>query len=179
MNRRQLLIRSVLGAAAVAGFGYFHWSDRQSPIPEPQTTFLTTPDIDMLLALAPIMLNDALSADDDTRAAQLTTLISRFDAACLLLYPRTRDELRQLFNTLDHQAGRLLLTGQTQSIDALTAQEKQSLLSHWREHFLPLYNAAYLGLHNLMMASFYGDAQHWPLLDYAGPPLVRDYGESS
>lgn len=178
LSRRQLLIAGIASAAAAGGVALVTLRPRTREMPIPISQFLREHDKSLLMALAQVLLAGALSEDEAQQTAQLQTVIERLDAACLLLYPRARDELRELFDLLDRLAGRLLLTGDALAVEQRDSAAREQILESWRQHFSALITSAYHGLHNLVLASFYGDPQHWHLLDYAGPPTVRVYPES-
>ena len=160
LSRRQLLIAGIASAAAAGGVAVVALRSRTQSMPMPSSEFLRDNDKTILMALAQVLLAGALSEDEAQQRAQLQTVIERLDAACLLLYPRARDELRELFDLLDHQAARLLLTGDALAIEQRDSAAREQILESWRQHFSALITSAYHGLHNLILASFYGNPQH-------------------
>ena len=179
LTRRALLLGAMAGAAGLAGMRYWRNSAEYELPPLPTSSFLNRDDQENLAAFIPVFLNGVLSSNETTRHQEITTVIERIEASVQLLYPRTRDELRELFDGLNHAATRVILTSQTASITTLSIEERDAILKQWRNSFLALLNTAYIGIHNLVMTSFYGDSQHWHHLSYDGPPMVRDYGVSS
>ena len=173
LTRRQLLLGSLIGGAALAGLTLSLAPSDDAAAPQPELTFLTGDDALILTALIPALLDGALSADAATRQQQINAVIRRLDEALRHLYPRTRAELRELFDLLGNKAGRVTLAGVWSNWSHASLQDKNEFLNAWRDSFLDLLQTAYAGLHNLVMASFYGDSANWALVDYAGPPQVR------
>ncbi len=173
LTRRQLLLGSLIGGAALAGLtlSLAPSDDEASAIRE--LKFLTGNDALILTALLPVLLDGALAADSAQRKQQINAVIARMDQALQHLYPRTRTELRQLFDLLENKAGRVALAGVWSNWASASFEHRQAFLLHWRNNFLELLQTAYAGLHNLAMASFYGDPANWALVGYAGPPQVR------
>lgn len=173
LTRRQLLLGSLIGGAALAGLT-LALAPRDEPTPAAAPLqFLTADDVLVLTALLPVLLDGALATEPSLRARQIAALLQRLDQAVLHLYPRSRAELRELFQLLENKAGRVVLAGVWSNWAQASAADKHGFLLHWRDSFLDLLQTAYAGLHNLVMASFYGDPNNWTLVGYAGPPQVR------
>ena len=173
LTRRQLLLGSLIGGAALAGLTLsFAPSDKDSA-PQPELKFLTGDDALILGALIPALLDGALSDEVTLQQQQIQSVTQRLDEALLYLYPRTRAELRELFDLLGNKAGRVTLAGVWSNWSHASLADKNEFLNRWRDSFLDLLQTAYAGLHNLVMASFYGDSANWALVGYAGPPQVR------
>ena len=173
LTRRQLLLGSLLGGAALAGLTLSLAPADDAAAPQPELKFLTGDDALILSALIPVLLDGALSSDANIQQQQVQTVIRRLDEALRHLYPRTRAELRELFDLLGNKAGRVTLAGIWSNWASASLHDKNEFLNDWRESFLDLLQTAYAGLHNLVMASFYGDSANWALVGYAGPPQVR------
>ncbi len=173
LTRRQLLLGSLIGGAALAGLALSLAPADNAAVGNDELKFLTGDDALILSALIPALLDGALSADATLRAQQIRAVIARMDQALQHLYPRTRAELRQLFDLLENKAGRVVLAGVWSNWASTTLEDRNAFLQHWRDNFLELLQTAYSGLHNLVMASFYGDPANWALAGYAGPQQVR------
>jgi hypothetical protein len=49
-----------------------------------------------------------------------------------------------------------------------------AMLESWRHHYLALLQTAYLGLRELVMASYYACPEHWGAIGYAKPSFLLD-----
>lgn len=173
LTRRQLLWSTLIGGAALAGLTLVIAPGDDAPAASAELKFLNDSDVLVLTALIPALLDGALATDPTQQSQQIRALLRRFDQALLHLYPRTRAELRQLFDLLTNKAGRVALAGVWSNWTQASLADKQQFLNQWRDSFLDLLQTAYAGLHNLVMASFYGDPDNWLLAGYNGPPQVR------
>lgn len=194
MRRRQLLLISTGSIAAALGFSLLPVVDESAiDAPEidasandmPDGTNPETESADALVlhvlrprdrlifeALIPILLHGALAEDAPRRQAQQRAVLIGVDTALRHLYPRVRDELRQFLDLLARRAGALLLAAEVRRWPQLDHAGRERLLQQTRDHWLALFRAAYAGLHNLVMAAFYGDAGNWPRTGYSGPPAL-------
>jgi len=46
-------------------------------------------------------------------------------------------------------------------------------LGRWQHSRLALLRSAYDGLHQLVLAAWYGNSRAWPAIGYPGPPSLR------
>ncbi|NQD36302.1 twin-arginine translocation pathway signal protein [Permianibacter sp. IMCC34836] len=173
LTRRQLLLSTLIGGAALVGLTLAIAPGDDAPAAPAELKFLNGDDVLVLTALIPALLDGALATEPMQRSQQIQQLLIRFDQALLHLYPRTQAELRQLLDLLTNKAGRVAVAGVWSNWANASLNDKQQFLNHWRDSFLDLLQTAYSGLHNLVMASFYGDPANWALAGYAGPPTVR------
>jgi hypothetical protein len=54
-----------------------------------------------------------------------------------------------------------------------SAAELTQMLETWRHSYFALLQTAYLGLRELVMASFYACPEHWSRLHYVKPQLFK------
>ncbi|MCE9677640.1 TAT leader-containing periplasmic protein [Shewanella sp. AS1] len=122
--------------------------------------------------LLPVFLDGALPQTEALRvAAQNRTL----DAIALTLQqlPRdARDELEQLVELLESRLSLLILTGSMTPLLLRTPVQLAQMLEHWRRGYLDLMVAAYQGLRELVMSSYYGCPDHWSQLNYERPLIA-------
>ncbi len=192
MRRRQLLLISTGSIAAALGFALLpvidtaenaaaereanseaNNADSESGAADAaQFHILRARDRLIFEALIPVLLHGALADDHSHRRAQARTVLLGVDTALRHLYPRVRDELRQFLDLLARRVGALLLAAEVRRWPQLDHAGREQLLQHTRDHWLALFRAAYAGLHNLVMAAFYGDPGNWPRTGYTGPPAL-------
>lgn len=169
-SRRELLKTGVLGCAALAivGLAAGAWA-RAQPI-EGDFTFLTPEDRVIVAAIAPVMLGGALPAGGTERASAEIEVVLGVDRAISGLAPATQAELRQLFDLLGLGIARVLVAGLWPSWDEAGAEDIAGFLERWRTSRFDLLRSAYLGLHELIIAAWYGNPRAWPGIGYPGPP---------
>lgn len=169
-SRRELLKTGVLGCAALAivGLAAAAWA-RAQPI-EGDFTFLTPEDRVIVAAIAPVMLAGALPAGGTERASAEIEVVRGVDRAISGLAPATQAELRQLFDLLGLGIARVLVAGLWPSWDEAGAEDIAGFLERWRTSRFDLLRSAYLGLHELIIAAWYGNPRAWPRIGYPGPP---------
>ncbi|MCZ6522717.1 MAG: hypothetical protein O7A68_02480 [Alphaproteobacteria bacterium] len=169
-SRRELLKTGVLGCAALAivGLAAGAWA-RAQPI-EGDFTFLTPEDRVIVAAIAPVMLAGALPAGGAERASAEAEVVLGVDRAISGLAPATQAELRQLFDLLGLGIARVLVAGLWPSWDEAGAEDIAGFLERWRTSRFDLLRSAYLGLHELIIAAWYGNPRAWPGIGYPGPP---------
>lgn len=167
LARRRVLAGGVLVGTLALGGGALFWPRREAGRETAGSWhFLRPADRAALAALAPALLGPSLWPAPDAAAEQ--RLAQGVDLAIAYLLPRTRDELRQLFDLLASPGGRWLLLGQCAAWDGAAPAGLAAGLSAWRGHRLDLLRAAYDGLRELVYAVWYGDPAHWPALGYPG-----------
>jgi hypothetical protein len=81
-------------------------------------------------------------------------------------------EIRQLFGLLEFPVTRALAAGVWSAWDAAAPQQIAGFLTRWRYSGIALFRSGYQALHQLVMASWYGNAASWPRIGYPGPPRV-------
>ncbi|NVK23010.1 MAG: twin-arginine translocation signal domain-containing protein [Kangiellaceae bacterium] len=172
LSRRSLLKASLLGAGVVAT-GISVWqlalSDDNQLIEQEQFNyqFLSIDDRILLWALIPAYLEAAI---DPNEQVIRFTILHNIDSAIGLLPLSTQDELRELLDILTFQLGRAFLARVWSSWTHADLEQLQGFLTRWRESFMTLLRAGYLGLHQLIFGSYYGEINAWQAIGYSGPP---------
>ena len=126
-------------------------------------------DARILAAIAPVMLAGAIPPGNDT----LNAVIANFETAVGGLTPSVQDEVAQLFTLLRVTPLRMLATGVMHSWSHATPGEIAGFLNGWRFSNIAKLRSAYDALHQLVLASWYGDPASWKRIGYSGPPLVK------
>ncbi|GAB4345291.1 MAG: hypothetical protein Kow006_02330 [Gammaproteobacteria bacterium] len=176
ITRRALLKWGVTGAAGLAfGCSGFGGDDRGESFyrdPDHPYRFLTDEDQIIVAAIAPVMLGEALPADPAAHRERIREVVRGVDYAISLLSEATRDELRDLFGLLGNSLGRVIIAGLWSRWDRAGPAEVGRFLNDWRLAYLDLLRQGYQGLHELIMAAWYGNPASWPDIGYPGPPEV-------
>lgn len=182
MNRRGFLKLGlggtlVLGAAGLgvqlAGYDTTPAGTLENPAGGPQGhdfRFLSERDIALFQALLPTLLAGALASDPEDRRNAIHGTLVHIDQAITAFSPANRRELRKLFDLLNLAPSRLALAGIWQDWPAVTREQVEAFLQHWRDSRFGLLNSGYIALSKLTNVAFYGAREHWPASGYPGPP---------
>lgn len=172
-SRRRFLQVGALGSALLALNSLAARPARaEARQPGSQAVFLTAADNAVLLAIAPVMLAGALPAPQAARAAALDDILAGVDLAVSGLAPATQGEVRQLFDLLEMSAGRVLAAGVWDPWPEASRDTIASFLDDWRTSWIGMFRTAYLALHELIMAAWYGNPNSWAAIGYGGPPTI-------
>ena len=170
--RRSFLKGSAITAALIAS-GTCIWQlsliDSNSEVEQESHDyqFLTLDDRLLLWAIIPAYLDGALPVEEINLRFEL---LHSIDSAISLLPQSTQDELRELLDVLTHQLGRAFLANVWTSWNSTGANQVEEFLKRWRESFITLLRAGYLGLHQLIFGSFFAESFAWQAIGYPGPP---------
>ena len=179
-TRRQILKAITKTAAAtslVAVSGVSIWQlslqDTQQTVEQDDYDyeFFTLDDRLVLFAITPVILGSALKPDE--RESSIIFLIQQLDKAISFTSRISQEELRQLFDILANQLGRAFLAGVWQSWNRAKPKEIQQFLKEWRDSFLTILRSGYLGLHQMVMGTFYSLPESWQTIGYPGPPKLN------
>ncbi len=97
-------------------------------------------------------------------------VLRNIDGAISGLPQSTQDELRQLFGLLSFQLSKALVAGIWTRWNKASIDSLQFFLSGWQESYLALLRTGYLGLHQIIIGSYYGEPMSWQSIGYPGPP---------
>lgn len=169
-TRRRLLLGGLAacGALAAAGLIYEFSPDRAASDPQYRFTVLDDEDRAIIAAIAPVMLEGALS-----NPAAVEQVVRGTDTAIAGLPLSVRAEIRQLFGILRFPLSRMLLAGIWHPWHDASRDEIAGFLHNWRFSNLLQLRSAYNALHQLMLAAWYGNGESWPAIGYPGPPSVH------
>lgn len=90
-----------------------------------------------------------------------------------MLPDEQQSELFELLDMLENRLGLLLLTSSMTPLLMRSPAELTQMLETWRHSYFALLQTAYLGLRELVMASYYACPEHWSRLHYAKPELFK------
>ncbi|WP_051326492.1 hypothetical protein [Aliagarivorans taiwanensis] len=167
-TRRQFLLASLAGAGGLLGW----YLSRPQDLPQQRVKarHLSATQLEVLAMMAPSLLYP-IRPD----AQQLHNLLQAIDQAYGYLPASTQQELSQLLDLLHRRGSFLLLSAGMSDLSKFSINQRIQLLNYWRFHSLALLNQAYQGLHELVMASWYGDSANWPALDYQLPEPFKSF----
>jgi len=170
MRRRTFLAVGAAGAAALAAAGWWSWMRRAAPPPAPRV--LDDDALAIVAAIVPAMLAGALPAAGSERPVAVGEVVAGVDKAIAGLAPHARAEIAQLFALLALPPARRAFAGVASPWPEAGVDEVSAFLDRWRDSGWALKRTAYDALHQLIIASWYGNPRSWPSIGYAGPPKL-------
>jgi len=173
LTRRQWLTRSVAAAAATIGAVYIVLPADDIDATADDLIWLTPNDQIVIAALLPVLLAGYVDQHRALPAAFQQKLLSNVDQAIALQRRGVQDELRQLFILLEAKLSRLALTHSMANWNQMDWQSKNTMLLSWRDHALDLFQTAYSGLHDIVIAAYFVESAHWAQIGYEPPPAIR------
>ena len=165
-SRRVFLATGVLGTAALATVGWLRVRD------DATGRGLSTDASVIVRALVPAFLAGALPSEAAPRNEAIEATVANVDTAILGLPPAAQKELAQLFALLGFAPARLAIAGMTHDWADATQAEVNAVLERWRTSRAMLLRSAYDGLHQLVIAAWYGNPRAWDAIGYPGPPAL-------
>jgi hypothetical protein len=170
LSRRTFIAAGILGAAALAATRFIPRAP--GPPHDPSLRALDADAATIVAAIVPAMLAGALPDERAARAAAARETVAAVDATILGLPPRAQRELDELFALLASLPGRVALAHTTASWSAMSETDTQAFLERLRGSRWTLLRAAYDALHQLVLASWYGNPRAWAAIGYGGPPAI-------
>lgn len=171
-TRRGILKGTFLGSlAVVSGVSIWQLSLKESvDVLETDNYsyhFLTMDERLLLWAIIPAYLYPALQPNDDESKF---IVLRNIDGAISGLPQSTQEELRQLFGLLSFQLSKAFVAGIWTRWNQASVDSLQFFLSSWQKSYLALLRTGYLGLHQIIVGSYYGEPMSWQSIGYPGPP---------
>jgi hypothetical protein len=171
MSRRTLLKAGAAGAGALILARWLYESTATPDVPDARFVALDGDARAIISAIAPVMLQGAMPLGESAVAAR-AEILAGVDKAVSGLPPHLRRELDQLFSLLSFAPTRCLVAGVWASWPHATQASIAEFLGRWRDSRFELLRSAYGALHQLVLASWYGNPRSWPAIGYAGPPAL-------
>lgn len=172
LTRRQLIRTGVAGGALLA---LAACTRSNSPRAFDDSAYpyrvLSPADRELIAAISPAMLAGALPRGAANGHA-LVQVVRGVDVAMASLTPYVIGELHQLFGLLEFAPARAVTAGIWSAWPAASPSEVAGFLTRWRFSGIALYRNGYQALHQLVMASWYGNASSWRAIGYPGPPPI-------
>jgi len=156
LTRRQWIGSGALAAVALSVAGM---------VADSQET-----DHDVLAAVIPVMLDGAIPSAPALRRSAVSQILAGFDVAVSGLTPSVQAEVAQLFALLRIAPLRIFATGIVGPWASQPPQRIARFLTDWRYSDVAKLRSAYDALHQLILASWYGQPQSWAATGYPGPP---------
>ncbi|MDL2196967.1 TAT leader-containing periplasmic protein [Shewanella algae] len=167
MQRRQFLLWALGGTSALALGVSLYEEEEIANLSEHEKPH------DLLLgALIPVLLEEALPEINKHRTSAINRTLDAVNQTLKWLPKAQRQELEQLLDILENRFGLLLLSGSMTPLMLRSPNELVEMLESWRSSWMALLQQAYLGLRELLMASYYACPEHWDRLNYNKPKLA-------
>lgn len=168
MNRRTFILGTFAGTAALA-LGVNLYSPEFSVPDEDEAK-----DYRLLFSvLLPVMLEGALPDVATHKLAAQNRTLDAINQSISVLPDEQQAELFELLAMLENRLGLLVLTSSMTPLLLRSPAELTQMLESWRHSYFALLQTAYLGLRELVMASYYACPEHWSRLHYAKPELFK------
>lgn len=144
------------------------------PFNDPGYTYrvLSGGDRELIAAVGAAMLAGSLPPDAAAHSVAMVQVVRGVDVAIAGLPPNAQTELGQLFGLLQFPVTRAVTAGIWSSWQDASASAVSDFLTRWRYSGIALFRSGYLALHQLVMASWYGNGASWERIGYPGPPAV-------
>lgn len=168
MQRRTFLTLGIAGAATLAAAGW--WAALRNRAD--RTMALDVDARTIVAAIVPAMLEGALPQPGRERTAAIMETVVNVDRAIQGLPSFAQAELGQLFSLLSLAPARRAFAGVASPWSEAGVDEVAAFLDRWRDSGWALKRSAYDALHQLVLASWYGNARSWVDIGYPGPPQI-------
>jgi hypothetical protein len=166
-TRRQFLVVGTVGGAVLLATRLL---DRRDALPHSPLRALDARAAQIVRALVPVVLGDALPTASEARANATREVVEAFDRAVSGLSPAVQSEIADLFGLLGFAPTRILLAGITSAWDEATQADVSAFLTRWRTSRFELQRAGYQAITQLLVAAWYGNPASWERIGYPGPP---------
>jgi hypothetical protein len=174
LTRREL-IHTGLGGLALLALGRCARSTTSSrSFDDPGYNYraLSSGDRELVAAVGAAMLAGSLPVDAAAHSVAMVQVVRGVDIAIAGLPPDAQSEIGQLFGMLKFPVTRALTAGIWSSWQDASSNAVSDFLTRWRYSGVALFRTGYQALHQLVMASWYGNGASWQRIGYPGPPAL-------
>ena len=168
-TRRRFIQAGAAGAALLVAVRFL---DRPRAAEIAKFRNLDARTVELLQALVPVVLANALPPDAGARSAAIGEIIEAFDRALSGLDPAIQDEIAQMLGLLVYAPTRIAVAGVWPSWPEASAEEVAGFLRDWRDSRYELKRSGYRALTQLIQAAWYDNTRAWRVIGYPGPPAV-------
>jgi hypothetical protein len=174
LSRRELIQTGLGGLALLALGGCARPGTASGPFDDPGYSYhaLTGGDRQVVATVGAVMLAGALPPDAAAHGVAMVQVVRGVDVAIDGLPPNVQSEIAQLFGLLKFPPTRAIAAGVWSSWQDASSQTIAGFLTRWRNSDVALFRTGYQALHQLIMASWYGNGASWERIGYPGPPRV-------
>lgn len=174
LTRRELIHTGLGGLALLALGGCARPGTASGRFDDPGYAYqvLSGGDRELVAAVGAVILAGALPPDAAAHGVAMVQVVRGVDVAVAGLPPGVQSEIGQLFGLLKFPITRSVAAGVWSSWENASATAVADFLTRWRFSGVALFRTGYLALHQLVMASWYGNGASWERIGYPGPPAV-------
>lgn len=176
LTRRQFIKAGFAGTAALlvvrAAYGPFEGPPQWQGGAGYRFRRLSPASCGLIAAIAGALLDGALPSETDARARAIDSVVAGVDKAIAALQPAVQAELQQLFSLLNFPVSRRLLAGVAQPWLKASTSDIAGFLESWRDSRFTLLRSGFHGLHQLILAAWYGSVESWQSIGFALPAQV-------
>lgn len=172
LSRRQFLRVGAMGGLALSTVSATALLTGCSSAPRAQGyAVLRESDLEILRALAPVVLAGELPAGEPGKAAVEDTLRT-LDAFLARTSTAGNKQLGQLFDLLHMPATRYMVAGLSRPWPEASAADIAAFLEHWRNSRFELLRAGYGGLTQALNMMWYMQPRAWAAIGYEPPHVM-------
>ena len=168
-TRRQFIQAGAAGAALLVAVRFL---DRRRAAELEKMRNLDARAVELLHALVPVVLADALPPEAGARSTAIGEIIEAFDRALSGLDPAIQDEIGQMLGLLVFAPTRIAVAGVWPPWPEASAEEVAGFLRDWRDSRYELKRSGYRALTQLIQAAWYDNTRAWNVIGYPGPPAL-------
>ena len=177
ISRRGLLRAGLIGSAVVWAGGQIGCAARRVASAPAHTTppraALTPAGEEILRAVIPVVLGSLLPTEDADREKAMSVGLSTLDEYLAYLPQPLQHEARDVFETLDLRATRVLLAGTWGRWSEASPDTIESFLRSARESRFDLVRRMFAFLQSMAVLAWFDQRVAWPAIGYGGPPIDR------
>ena len=122
--------------------------------------------------MVPAFLAGALPSHETAHDDAIRKTVTNVEGAIAGLPPAAQRELAQFFALLAFAPARIAIAGVTRDWHEAPVADVDAALERWRTSRIALLRSAYDGLHQLVLAAWYGNPLAWDAIGYPGPPRL-------
>lgn len=174
LTRRELIHTGLGGLALLALGRCARATTASGQFEDPGYNYrvLSSGDRELIAAVGAAMLAGSLPADAAAHSVAIVQVVRGVDVAIAGLPPDPQNEIGELFGMLHFPVTRALTAGIWGSWQDASPNAVSDFLTRWRYSGFDLFRSGYQALHQLVMASWYGNKASWERIGYPGPPAV-------
>jgi hypothetical protein len=172
VSRRTVLKAGIAGGIVLLLVRWMVDSKAPRELPASRKSALDPSAQSVVAAIVPVLLEGALP-DEAASVEARAEVVAGVDRAISGLPAASRKELEQLFALLSFAPTRCLIAGVWSQWPEASRESVAAFLDSWRDSRFALLRSGYGALHQLILASWYGNARAWPAIGYAGPPSLK------
>lgn len=173
LHRRTFLKIGMSGAAMLA-LGGVGLGLRSSVLVVPSGPLhcLTARQYSIFAAIADCM----ISPTDEMPQIQELGVVEQIDEMLRHVHPDDRTQILQVLSLLENALAGFLLDGRFQTFTATSRQARVRILEGWRTSRLSVKQQAFVALHGLCVAAYWGNPKAYIFAGYSGPPDFSSMG---